>query len=312
MNLSHDAFERVEKWILFHGRPLDAAQYAIHFHGGKVEPFLTLLGLYQNPDGGFGNALEPDSWNPHSTPYATQNAIMLMRDVGMTDASHPLYRGVLRYLESGDSFENGLWLFGVPGNDEHPHAPWWGYNPELNALESLGLSGVLAAFVLDACQPGAPLYEPALSIARQSLDRLISVGAPGVMGMSGCMALRHHWQALGIAPDMDAVDKRLHTLVNASIVRDPAQWEQYVPRPSEVIQSPESPFYKGNEDAINAELDYLISTLPEDDVWPINWCWYDTQERYPKAFAISENWWKAIKAIDKLRLLRAFGRIEGV
>lgn len=309
MNMTNDTFRRVRGWILRNGRPLEAARFAFHFEGGPAEDVLRLLSLYQNPDGGFGRTLEPDSWNPYSSPYVTSNALGVLREIGFVDFSQPVYQGILRYLASGDGFSDGLWQFTIPSNDDFPHAPWWSYSPEVNAGQSMSLSAVLAAFVLDAQTPGQPLYEAVLAIAKRALIQLTSGSDHGEMGLDGYMALRHCWERLDLS-DMDAVDARLNALVNAAIVRDPAQWEQYVPRPSAAIQSPESPFYAGNEAAIEAELDYLVATLPEDDVWPINWCWFDLQERYRDAFAVSERWWKASKAVDKLCLLRAFGRIE--
>jgi hypothetical protein len=99
-------------------------------------------------------------------------------------------------------------------------------------------------------------------------------------------------------------------LVDAAIVRDVSRWGDYCVRPSQFIHSPESPFYAGNEKIMEEELDYLIDTRPENGVWGITWQWWDNYVKYPKEFAISENWWKADIAIDKLKLLRNFSRLE--
>jgi hypothetical protein len=93
-------------------------------------------------------------------------------------------------------------------------------------------------------------------------------------------------------------------------VRDVPQWAHYGVRPSQFIDSPGSPFYAGNEDIVNQELDYLIETKPDRGVWGITWHWHGNQEKYGKEFAISENWWKASGATAKLKFLRAFDRLE--
>ena len=85
--LSARQFAHIENWIQRHARPLEAARYAILFQNSSPEPFLLLLVQYQNPDGGFGHALEPDSWDPHSTPYATLKAVQLLDSIGFTDVS---------------------------------------------------------------------------------------------------------------------------------------------------------------------------------------------------------------------------------
>lgn len=46
---------------------------------------LTYLQAYQNQDGGFGHALEPDSWNPNSTPIQTATAIEILEEIHFAD-----------------------------------------------------------------------------------------------------------------------------------------------------------------------------------------------------------------------------------
>lgn len=295
---------RIESWIYTHGRPLEAACYNIVFKAAPMEPFLDLLSRYQNDDGGFGRALEPDSWNPHSTPATTNAALGMLMNVGFTDFSHPLYQGALNYLQSGKDQQNGLWMFSVPENDHHPHAPWWTHSEEINRSENLGLSAQLAAFVLTVC----PEDTQAQAVARQAYAQLAAGERSGENGLGGYAMLMPHWAQMGL--DISAAAKQLMALGNAAIVRDPAQWMHYVPRPSSLIRTPDDPLYPGNEAAVETELDWLIDTLPEDDVWPLNWCWFDLQEAYADAFAVSRNWWKAWKVVEHLQFLKAFGRIE--
>lgn len=309
--LSKKQFTHIENWILRHARPLEAARYARLFQNGKIEDFLVLLAQYQNADGGFGHALEPDSWDPHSTPYTTMKATELMAGIGFTDYSHPLYQGALRYLRSGDGFTaQGGWQFSMPTGNDYPHAPWWTYSEESNGVENLGMSAEIAAFALTACQIDDPLYQKAELIARRALDSLMAGETCGEMGVGGCAMLMPHWMQMDLPYAANDIERKLKETANASIVRDPARWNTHVPRPSSAIPSPDAPMYPGNEDAINLELDWLIDTLPEDDLWPIDWSWFDNNAKYPGEFAISEMWWKAWLGIDKLILLRNFDRLS--
>ncbi|MBC8059176.1 MAG: hypothetical protein H7Y18_00735 [Clostridiaceae bacterium] len=70
-----------------------------------------------------------------------------------------------------------------------------------------------------------------------------------------------------------------------------------------------SRFYEENKKEVNAALDLLIDQRPEGGVWGIPWEWYNN-DKYPKAFAISENWWKSFKVIDKRLQLKSFGRLS--
>lgn len=95
-----------------------------------------------------------------------------------------------------------------------------------------------------------------------------------------------------------------------SIETDVSKWAYYGVRPSNYIIGPQSACYEDNKEIVEKELDYLEQTLPENGVWGITWTWFDNNEKYAKEFAISENWWKAAAAVDKLVLLKNFGRLE--
>ena len=308
--LTRQQFDHIENWILRHARPLEAARYDILFGDGKQEDFLVLLKQYQNPDGGFGHALEPDNWDPHSSPYTTLKAMHLMLETGFADFSHPLYQGALRYLRSGDGFcDCGGWQFSMPTGNDHPHAPWWSYSEESNGAENLGLSAQIAAFALTVCEKNDPLYQRAEAVASRALEALMQGTIGGEMGVGGCAMLMPYWMQTATPYSPAEITLKMMETSNAAIVRDPSRWNTHVPRPSAAIPSPASPMYAGNEEAIRRELDWLIDTLPENDLWPIDWSWFDNNARYPAAFAISEMWWKAWCAIEKLTLLRNFDRL---
>ena len=58
--MGHTIFNRAEKFIYNNARLLERQLFAFHFKGGSREQVLTALSAYQNADGGFGHALEPD------------------------------------------------------------------------------------------------------------------------------------------------------------------------------------------------------------------------------------------------------------
>lgn len=310
--LDHVTFTQIDLWMARNARPLEWALWRLHFYGGSQEDVVAALGAYQNSDGGFGHALEPDNWNPESTPYVTLNAVNLLRDIGIEDAAHPLLAGALRFYERTQHRSHFGWHFNIRSSDDHAHAPWWGYGDGPNATESLGLTAEIAGFALRFTPQGSPLYEMALGYAGYSIDAFLSDGTYGDMGIGGAVALLEDLQAAGLGSrfDLPTLRVRLKELVDRSIVRDPDKWQYYGVRPSNYIRSPESPWLAGNEEIVQAELDYLVDTLPQDGVWSVPWSWFDNNERYAREWAISENWWRAIKGIEKVRLLRAFGRID--
>lgn len=256
-------------------------------------------------------ALEPDNWNPASTPYTTLYAINILKQIDFSDTSHPILQGIFDFLESGSHFSENGWLFNIPSSNEHPHAPWWTYSIEANELESTGVTAELCAFVIRFFDPGSDLYKNALDIATRIFEGLENRSRHGDMGIEGYCVLLDAIDKAGLQGKYD-YKKLLNIvkrLVSGSIEKDTSKWAFYGVRPSNYITSPDSIFYKENEDIVLKELDYLIDTRQENGVWGITWSWFENNEKYQKEFAISENWWKAIKAIEKIVLLRNFSRI---
>ena len=310
--LSKKAFEEIRLWIYRNSRQVDLAMWQYEFENGNKDNVLSALSHYQNVDGGFGNALEPDCWNPESTPYTTLNAISKLNMINFTDTSHPIMQGIIRFLESGVHFNGEGWLFSIPSNNNYPRAPWWTYDPKANEIEHKGVTLGLVCFILQFVKKESDLYNQALALGNRLLSKLKEPDNMGDMGLYGYFMLLETISKLGFSGqyDMAFLSATVKKLVDEAIVRDVSQWVNYGVRPSQFISSPDSPFYGGNEDIIEKELDYLIDTRPDNGVWGITWQWWENYEKYPKEFAISENYWKADKAIINLKLLRSFGRFD--
>lgn len=312
--LSKKSFEEIRLWIYRNARPLESAIWQYEFENGSKEKVLSALSFYQNDDGGFGNTLEPDSWNPNSSPYATLNAIGKLKNINFTDKDHPILQGIFKFIESGmHSNENG-WLFSIPSNNDYPHAPWWTYDRDANEYESIGVSAGIACFILKFADKDSDIYEKAVLIIDRLIGKLDEPGKYGDMGVGGYCELLEVLPQLAISNrfDLETLSKKVGRLVYESIEKDIAKWAYYGKTPSSFISSPDSLYYKDNEELMLKELDYIVEKRPEKEVWGITWSWFENNEIYPKEFAISENWWKAEIAIGKLRLLRNFGRLEGV
>ena len=308
--LSTQSFEEIRRWMHRNARPLDLARWRYHFENGSKDGVLHALAAYQNEDGGFGHGLEPDNWNPGSSPFTTGSAIDIFRELDIRDPQHPMVEKALGYLYSTECFPGMGWPFTVPTNSDHPHAPWWAYSPENNAQNGFHASGNLAGYILRCADREGPLYHKALSIAEAMVHKLRTAGTTDIHEIGANGMLLRDILASGVAQrfDGDELRARLCEMVSECIERNPGGWATYSMRPSHFIDSPENLFYAGNEDVLAAELDYIIGTRHPGGVWDIYWSWSD----YPKEFAIAERWWQGNLAIRYLLLLRRFGRLESI
>ena len=314
--LTADQWKQVCNWMYRNARPVDLARWKYHFENGSSEDVIQCLQAYQNEDGGFGNALEADSWNPGSSPYTTSVAVDLLNEVKFKDGAHPLVKGILRYLEQTNDFTGTHWTAIIPSNNHYPRAPWWTYEESAVAGWGYMPTARLAGFVLLYADKESGLYKKAEEIAKEAVDTYINGLMPDGQLYSAvfregevvCMYyLLECLEAAGLADSFNTVElrKTLKNRAGAFIERDTSKWSQYCYKPSAFVTSPDCLFYEGNEDITNHELDYILSKRNPGGVWDIVWSW----GAYEKEFSISENWWKGNLAISNLLLLRSFDRI---
>ncbi|MGB4658664.1 MAG: hypothetical protein WBI07_05770 [Mobilitalea sp.] len=309
--ISIKTYSEIKTWIYRNGRDVELSLWKYHFEKGTKEDVISALSYYQNEDGGFGNALEPDNWNPNSTPYTTLNAISILKEIEFVDIKHPIYKGILSYLYSEKDLMEYGWSFCVPANDNYPHAPWWNFKEEMNYIESIGVTSGLSVFTLKYADKSSLLYQKAAALVKNLIDNLLTGSSFGDMGIGGYVDLIEAMKELNFSEyNYNSLQLKVKELVKHSIESDIVKWKDYGVRPSNYIKSPQSIYYEDNKEIAKSELNYLMDTLPQNKVWGITWTWFDNNEKYSKEFAISENWWKVIKAIEKLCFLKNFGCIE--
>lgn len=306
--LSADEFDRTQGWIHRNARPLDFARWRFHFENRRKDDVVKALAAYQNPDGGFGHALEPDSWNPDSSPLQTSHAVVLLDEIGFEDAEHPVVQRMVRYLHSGcDREADGRWRLTVASNDGAPGAPWWRTASDSPERAAFNPSATLVAFLLRFDDCTTDEYQRTVDFARVLLERFVD-GPPVDFHPLDCIVrLIDAVDEAERRDDVpwDAARAKAHARANELIERDPANWGGYTCRPSWFVRASDSPFLPGNESILEVELDHMLATRNKDGVWDIPWTW----GAHPREYAISEKWWKSDVAIRNMRLLREFDRI---
>jgi len=138
------------RFVLGSARLLDRHRLAVLLDGAPVALVLAALRAYQNPDGGFGHALEPDVRDPASQPSSTLHALEVLAEVGALD--DPMVPQATSWL-AGIAADDGSLPFVLPSAAAHPRAPWMEPDPTGSFLTL----GVLA------CLGAAPSGLPALS-----------------------------------------------------------------------------------------------------------------------------------------------------
>jgi len=295
-------FENAQAYIHRHARPLDLARFRFHFEGGSREDVLRELAYYQNADGGFGHALEADSWNPASTPIQTWAATEILREIGHTDASHPIVRGILRYLTSGAEFNGHFYSMVTLENNDHPHAPWWSYAP-CTVFNPNPCAVVASAMIRCGTESQKRL---GLKIAGDCFELLVGDGFCGDHDTLNIQALVEQLSRIHSPLVSDEVMKSMRRRILDNTCFDTGKYGEYYFTPLDFVSSPDSMWYDDVKHGIEQTFDYWLDSINEQGVWNPNFSWGIDSD---VSRQVTENW-KGYITVKRAKILLSFGRIE--
>ncbi len=275
--------ERAEEFIWRNARLVDRRQFAFHFKSGSSQAVLSALGAYQNEDGGFGNALEPDLRCPESQPVPCQHALEIM---DATEFDEKMAQGICDFLLSITTKEGGV-PFVLPSSGNYPRAPWW--KTEEDPPASLNPTATLCG-LLHKHQVEHEWLEKATKYCWKKIPKI----SPEEKHELGCVLM-----FLRYAPDRKRADKETKRLVkhllSSGLVAE-AGMEGYVWKAIDWAPYPDDPLrVHFNEDDIKANLEELAAGQQEDGGWTITWS--------PLSRGCEMEWrgWVTLNALLKLR-----------
>src|SRR5215469_13455066 len=116
--------EQAQTFMWTHARLLERHLFAYLLANGSRDAVLAALRPYQNADGGFGNALEPDIRAPVSQPVPVEMALKILDLVDGFTAAAGMVTRACDYLLTITPPEGGV-PSALPSIRAYPRAPWW-------------------------------------------------------------------------------------------------------------------------------------------------------------------------------------------
>ncbi len=257
--MSSTVFSRAEAFIWKHARLLDRCRFAYHFLGGSGAAVLAALRAYQNPDGGFGNALEPDLRCPDSQPIPAQHAIEYMQEVGL---DQEMLQRLCGYLLTITTPQGGL-PFVLPSVMRYPHSPWMesADDPPASINPTAAIAGLLHRHGVEH-----PWLQPATDYCWSQIADLV----PAELNqMDVVLTFLYH------VPERRRAEAELERLVpllfSAGLVAD-LNAEGYVRKPLDWAPTPDHPLRKYfSPELIQENLAFALASQQADGGWPITW-----------------------------------------
>ena len=285
------------KYVLKNARELELAVYKYFFENESSQAVIDELSKFQNADGGFGNALEPDFFNPDSSPVATNDAITTLCRVNALDRDSDIVQRIVRYLESHDSFDEDKkrWQFAIDSNKDYPHAIWW--EKKGDGISSFNPTISLSVFLV--CYGNrTPFYEEIIKEGFEYLENNKKVSGDEL----NCFLLAYELLKINNVDDiidLEHLKDLLRKAVDNSICKDISKYSvEYVPMPSSIFVGTNLEFITPEiRSLIVAEKETLGKLQMEDGGFDITWKWYTP---YPDEYEQARAWWRPRITIEKL------------
>ena len=283
-----------ERFLWREARLIDRLRAQVLLRGGAAESVVAALRPYQNEDGGFGHALEPDLRGPVSQPQPVEVALRILAEVGAreVDQRGAMLQRVCDYLATITTAEGGV-PFVLPSVRAHPHAPWWETDDDPPA--SLNPTAAIAGLLHQA------------GVAHPWLARATAYCWKGLaeVDLRDGYVLRSALLFLDHVPERGRAEETLKRVAEQMRARklvalDPAAGG-HVHTPLDMAPAPTMLARRLFSDAqIAAHLDALEAAQQEDGGWLVGWpAWTQTA-------GLEWRGWATVRA---LAILRAYGRI---
>jgi hypothetical protein len=306
--LSREGFDRARQFLKTQARPIDRALFEFRFEGGSASAVLDALSAYQNEDGGFGHALEPDLRTPSSSALATGIGLRVLAELKVP-ADHAMVPAAVEYCLSTLDPKSKVWRVAPEDANDHPHAPWWHDEAGSLARTFDDFQIIPRAEIVASLHHYATLVpEGWLQDVTEDTVRAILEQEPlGSGGGDDLVYAIELAEAERLPGDLrQALVKHVQSSLPSVVVRDPQRWSGYCLAPLKVIRSPHTLGADLIADAVQTHLDYTIDHQTDEGTWEPNWTW---GENYPQVWPQAKLEWRGEIALATLTTLRAFGRI---
>lgn len=313
MKMNQRKLKELQNWMFRNARPLELARWRYIMKSEKKDGVLECLKAFQNSDGGFGHGIEPDFWNPASTPMASWAGAQILKEVE-ADPEEEIIQNLVEYLVNTVDLKTGMWPSSVPGNNHHPHAPWWQWSDSIQKDWMFNPAVELSAYLIhwsrkssEAWEIGWKSMEKAIShlMKAESMDRHELSNFKNAIDLLQSNAWEFNQRT---TYPLEVVGKKVWELIEDCMDRNYEKWgKDYQPLPLDFIDHPQQMKnirFSGIENLVEKNLTFYATSLNAEGVWDITWNW----ERYPEEFAVAKRIWQGILIVNRCKTFMIFGK----
>lgn len=303
--LTKSTLDEAKHLIEKEGRKLEKYRFKNFFQKSSEDRVEEELRTYQNEDGGFGNALEPDFRLPDSSPLATSIGLRYLGKVDTTLTSEDMIESAIRYLEQTFDKDRKIW-FSVPKKvNQYPHTWWWHYDKED------GMTIIDKNWGNPSAEIIGYLYKYRNYTKIIDVDRLIDHAINYIRKKDKFESENEVYCFIHLYEEVSRGNKKrlenhISRAVEQLVVYDEDKWDEYVPKPLDFVDHPDKNKFDIEKAKIEKNLEFVVDKLEKDSILEPSW---DTSV-YKDKMEPAYNEWKGILTLEALKILNNYELIE--
>ena len=289
-------------------RDIDLCLYNVLTDYMPNEIMIDALALYLTDDGGFGNGLYIDNYNPHASAYEIFEAFRYLDMAGVnSNIEHDMYDQLINkacnFLFNKSEIVDNKWNPNVESNENYAHSIYFEYNEENRNYFGYGPTAGLLGYILKYVKPTKAYYKKALKMVDAMLKDFFNLEALTKPEFIGFNIFLNSIKEMNLYTEyQEKLEERLTALAKKQVSVDFSNPKDIHPLDCALYLNDEELKSK-----IDLELDYIIDNIAQHGLWeaPEGWGY----NKYPEEDTAMIKWIGAISA-KYYFYLKKFGRIE--
>ncbi|MCM1130064.1 MAG: hypothetical protein NC310_03435 [Roseburia sp.] len=285
-------------------RDIDVAIYNALLDPSYKDFVLDSLMLYVTKDGGIGNALHIDNYNPNASVYQTYEALRILAALQFDKTcENELYPQLLNkignYLFNRCLIEDGLWNPLVESNDQFAHSEEFSYMKNPFSTWGVHPTAAILGYILELMPPSKAYYKKALKQINFIFAYLNEEHSWNMYNLTSYSSLLSSLKRTGLFPKEAKQIEQMILKKAKNHLDDPNFNFPLLLKDIEVDAL--------LKDKINMKLDEMLSCRASHGLWEHRKSWKN--KKYPEEDSAALKWLGA-ETVWNLYLLKQYGRIE--